>query len=112
MCNKKIHDHTNILFKNINTLKCCDLVEKNTSIFMYNKFYSSSSLFFKKKNIIYNIRDFLIFEIELCRKNFLLFSLVFNGPKTWNNINSDIKKSKSKSIFAKKIHDKFIDNYN
>ena len=46
------------------------------------------------------------------QKNFLLFSLVFNGPKTWNNINSDIKKSKSKSIFAKKIHDKFIDNYN
>ena len=102
ICNKKIHDHTNILFKNINTLKFCDLVEKNTSIFMYNKFYSSSSLFFKKKNIIYNIRDSLIFEIELCRKNFLLFSLVFNGPKTWNNINSDIKKSKSKSIFAKK----------
>ena len=77
---------------------------------MYNKFYSSSSLFFKKKNIIYNIRDSLIFEIELCRTNFLLFSLVFNGPKTWNDIN--IKKSKSKSIFAKKIHDKFIDNYN
>ena len=112
ICNKKIHDHTNILFKNINTLKFCDLVEKNTSIFMYNKFYSSSSLFFKKKNIIYNIRDSLIFKIELCRQNFLLFSLVFNGPKTWNNINSDIKKSKSKSIFAKKIHDKFIDNYN
>ena len=112
ICNKKIHDHTNILFKNINTLTFCDLVEKNTSIFMYNKFYSSSSLFFKKKNIIYNIRDSLIFEIELCRKNFLLFSLVFNGPKTWNNINCDIKKSKSKSIFAKKIHGKFIDNYN
>ena len=34
------------------------------------------------------------------------------NTKTWNNINSDIKKSKSKSIFAKKIHDKFIDNYN
>ena len=112
ICNTKIHDHTNILFKNINTLKFCDLVEKNTSIFMYNKFYSSSSLFFEKKNIIYNIRDSLIFEIELCRNNFLLFSLVFNGPKTWNNINSDIKKSKSKSIFAKKIHNKFIDNYN
>ena len=48
------------------------------------------------KNIIYNIRDSLIFEIELCRQNFLLFSLVFNGPKTWNNINSDIQKSKSK----------------
>ena len=42
---------------------------------MYNKFYSSSSLFFKKKNIIYNIRDSLIFEIELFRKNVLLFSL-------------------------------------
>ena len=70
---------------------------------MYNKLYSSSSLFFKKKNIIYNIRDSLIFEIELCRKKFLLFSLVFNGPKIWNNINSDIKKSKSKSIFAKKF---------
>ena len=69
---------------------------------MYNKFYSSSSLFFKKKNIIYNIRDSLIFEIELCRKNFLLFSLVFNGPKTWNNIKSDIKKFKIKINFRKK----------
>ena len=28
ICNKKIHEHTNILFKNINTLKLCDLVEK------------------------------------------------------------------------------------
>ena len=79
---------------------------------MYNKFYSSSSLFLKKKNIIYNIRDSLIFEIELCRKKFLLFSLVFNGPKTWNNINSDIKNQNQNQFSQKKIHDKFIDNYN
>ena len=79
ICNKKIHDHTNILFKNINTLKFCDLVEKNTSIFMYNKFYSSSSLFFKKKNIIYNIRDSLIvvqYSFLICL--FIIFVLLFS----------------------------------
>ena len=53
ICNNEIHDHTDILFKNINTLKCSDLVENNTSIFMYNKLYSSSSLFKKKKYINY-----------------------------------------------------------
>ena len=103
ICNKKIHDHTNILFKNINTLNVVTLLKKTL---VYSCTINSTRLhhsFLKRKNIIYNIRDSLIFEIELCRKNVLLFSLVFNGPKTWNNINSDIKKSKSKSIFAKKI---------
>ena len=58
---------------------------------MYTKLYSSLSLFKTKKDIHYNIRERLIFEIYLCRKDFLLFSIL----KIWNNINSNIKINKT-----------------
>ena len=111
---RKVLERSSVSF--INTLgtllkivKFFDIVKLITSVFMY-KFHrkllpSIFSNFFTPVRNVHNFNTRLAskssFVLPSARTNYRIFSLKFQGPKTWNSIDESLK-SCSISAFKKK----------
>ena len=102
-------EHTSPIFKSLKIVKCFDIVKLITSVFMY-KFHrkllpSIFSNFFTPVRNVHNYNTRLAskssFVLPSARTNYRIFSLKFQGPKTWNSIDESLK-SCSISAFKKK----------
>ena len=92
-------EHTSPIFKSLNIVKCFDIVKLITSVFMY-KFHrkllpSIFSNFFTPVRNVHNYNTRLAskssFVLPSARTNYRIFSLKFQGPKTWNSIDESLK---------------------
>ena len=101
-------EHTSPIFKSLKIVKFFDIVKLITSVFMY-KFHrkllpSIFSNFFTPVRSAHNYNTRLAskssFVLPSARTNYRIFSLKFQGPKTWNSIDESLK-SCSISAFKK-----------
>ena len=109
---------TTPIFKSLKIVKFLDLIKFTTSVFMY-KFYKNlfppifSNFFTSVRNIHnYNTRlaSKTSFALPTSRTNYGIFSLRFQGPKTWNNIDESLKHC-SLTLFKMKLKNLLISHY-
>ena len=110
--------HTSPLYKQLGILKLTDLVIFHNALFMHDfhskKLPSAFNDFFTmvRDRHDYNTRFAAkqSFCIPNVRTNYGKFSLRFQGPMAWNEIDTSIK-TKSKPIFKSKFKSALIDKY-
>ena len=111
-------EHSSPIFKSFKIIKFFDLVKFITAVFMY-KFHnqllpSVFSNFFTPVRNIHNYNTRLAskssFALPSSRTNFGIFSIKFQGPKTWNSIDESLKSS-TFSVFKKKLKSLYIYQY-
>ena len=104
-------EHTSPIFKSLKIVEFFDIVKLITSVFMY-KFHrkllpSIFSNFFTPVRNVHNYNTRVAskssFVLPSARTNYRIFSLKFQGPKTWNSIDESFK---SCSISASKKNSK------
>ena len=92
-------EHTSPIFKSLKIVNFFDIVKRITSVFMY-KFHrkllpSIFSNFFTPVRNVHNYNTRLAskssFVLPSARTNYRIFSLKFQGPKTWNSIDESLK---------------------
>ena len=117
VCNAHFNSHTNRLFLDCKILKICDLVLLYTYIFMYN--YHSNSL----PNIFNNLfstnasyhsyftRHSADLHHYFPKTKITQNSLRCRGIKLWNELNNDIKQSKSVNRFKKLLKSEMFCQY-
>ena len=98
--------HSTPLFKLLNIIKLCDLVQLHISIFMY-KFHNNllpsyfDTFFTEIGNVhSYNTRAAAneSYYLPQARTNYGLFNIRFQGPKVWNSLAKNIKLSSLKGL--------------
>ena len=92
-------EHSTLLFKMLNIIKLCDLVQLHNSIFTFefhnNLLPSYFDAFFTEVGEIlkYNTRAAAnrSYYLPRTRTNYGLFNIKFHGPKVWNSLAKNIK---------------------
>ena len=102
--------HSSPLFKNLNLLKLPDIIKLYTASFMhqynkgtlpknFNNFFTSVR---SKHQYSTRLASKSTFSLPSARTNYGIFSIRFQGPKVWNNIDESLK-SLSYSYFKLKV---------
>jgi hypothetical protein len=113
----KFDEHTSPLFKQLAILKLPDLVLLHNALLMYN--FHSNSLPYVFDNFFTLAKNRHSYNTKFAAKNSLCipkirtngkFSLRFQGPITWNAIDTSLK-TKSKPSFKSKFIWQILDNY-
>ena len=102
--------HSSPLFKNLNLLKLPDIIKLYTASFMHQ--YNKGTLPENFNNFFPSVRSKhqhstrlaskSTFSLPSARTNYGIFSIRFQGPKVWNNIDESLK-SLSYSNFKLKV---------
>ena len=109
--------HTNPIFKELYLLKLEDIRILQISQLMFTVRNNSSLItlkdMFTLNNQIhsYNTRSSKSFHLPRTRTKLRQFSIKYQGPKTFNSLNSDIKESVNYSSFTKKLKSHLISKY-
>ena len=110
--------HTSLLFKELNLLKCVDIVNLYTAIFMlqYSQDYlppdfdglftSINSKHLHKTRLASTFN----YSLPLVRTNYGRFNITFSGPKIWNSLDESLK-ILSKYSFKKKFKEQLITDW-
>ena len=118
ICFAKFDDHSSPLFKNLNLLKLENLIYTTNSLFMYDYYRNvlpdAFNDFFvqikRKHNYDTRLASKNTYYIPTVRTNYGKFSLRFQGPKVWNEINDNLK-ILSKGAFKRQLSSSFIEKY-
>ena len=116
--NSHFLSHTKNIFHDLNTLNIFDLNKLQTALFMYR--YEEKTLpksfagFFAKNYEIhnYNTRSASNFRPIKPKLDINKYSIKYCGPKLWNSLNPDLKKSKSIKQFKCQYKNNLVSNYN
>ena len=109
--------HTNPIFKELYLLKLEDIRILQISQLMFTVRNNSSLItlkdMFTLNNQIhsYNTRSSKSFHLPRTRTKLRQFSIKYQGPKTFNSLNSDIKESVNYSSFTKKLKSHLISKH-
>lgn len=101
--------HTTELFYSNRVLKLTDLYLYNIGIFMYklsnNELPESFMIIFKKNNYFhtYPTRQSGSFHLPRTRTLFAQKTILFSGPKFWNDLPNEITTSPSLRVFKRKL---------
>ena len=114
----KYDEHTSPLFKNLGLLKLSDLIIFSNLLFMHdfctNNLPDVFANFFMHVNQLHNYNTRLASKNTYCipsiRTNYVKFSLRFQGPKIWNNLEDSLK-SLTRIAFKHKLKIKLINEY-
>ena len=113
--NKSYRSHTDPLFKKCQLLKLEDLYTLQVALFMhdykYDRLPPSFTDIFQKNTFLHGrhannfprYRPRTLFTANLPRHNF---------PKTWNDLNPDLKNISSRNIFKRQLKTQFLNHYN
>jgi hypothetical protein len=115
---KKYRSHTEPLFKSNNILKLDDMYKQQVALFMYDlqaqnlpksfenyighENTQTSNIVTRQQNQIYKQRPRTLFSSKLPKHNF---------PNIWNNIEINIRNSKSRSAFKSALKKYFLSSY-
>ena len=109
--------HTNDLFYNNNILKLVDLFTYNVGIFMYqlsNKDLPEVfQIMFTRNRLIhsYPTRQSDAYHLPRTRTIFAKKTIMFTGPKFWNDLPVEITQSQSLFIFKRKLKQLLLNEY-
>ena len=117
ICSANMRSHTDHLFLDNNILKIYDLYSFQLGQFMFN--YNKNDLpsifnnmFSKNQSVhTYPTRHCTEFHLPLLRTHFAQSTFYFEGPKFWNNLNSDIINSPSIYSFKRKLKQFLLQSY-
>ena len=106
-------DHTNPVFISLNLLKFVDLVKLKTGVLMYKCYHG---LLNERLNRLFslnnsNTRQKMNFYVIYKRTKLKSFSISCYGVLLWNNLDIDIRSSKSVIIFKRKMKKYLISLY-
>lgn len=100
-------DHTNPIFKQLQTLKLNELVEYNILKTMYKAHHKMLPVNlqnrFIKRESTYNLRGMDTFVYQGFRTKSKERCISIQGVKIWNNLDDEFKISKSLHIFKTKV---------
>ena len=109
---KRARDHTNPLFRSLELLKFQDLIEYQSSCFMYKYFNkkcpSSFTDFFTPFRGENRTKKFIL---EVPKKKALEHFPTYCLPKIWNNLNITYKNSESLRMFKENIKESYLSKY-
>lgn len=102
------NEHTSPIFKKFNTLKLVDIYFLQVGQFMYS--YNNQLLpqnfnhmFLNNQTHNYNTRICNHFKIPFCRTKTRQFSIIYQGPKYFNSLSSDIRDAPSSNLFKLRL---------
>ena len=111
-------EHSSPIFRNLNLLKLQNLIHVTILLFMFD--YHCNTLpdvfhnFFTQVKSKHNYNTRLAtrdtYYISKIRTNYGKFSLRFQGPKLWNELNDNMK-ILSRGAFKQKLFSNFISEY-
>ena len=108
--------HTNLLFKQMYSLKFPDLVKYRTAILMYNFYYRKLPTLlqerFKKNQNVHNTRRRNTFIVQYSCTNLKAMCITIYGVKLWNTLPEHIKEPKSLFIVKNYLKTYLISLYN
>ena len=108
-------DHTNSLFQHLRVLKCLDIIELQTALFMYKAYYSCSpsniQRIFVKRETTYSLRA--CHDLERIRVHLTLRSmnLCVYGVRLWNYLSNDTTNINNINAFKSKYKKRFFYKY-
>ena len=110
--------HTNNLFHQNRILKITDLFNYNVGIFMYN--LSAGELpdvflhMFRRNSVVHNYptRQRDAFHLPRTRTIFAKKTIMFTGPRYWNELPSEITSCLAASSFKRKLKQFLLNRYN
>ena len=114
-------EHTSPIFKSLKIVKFFDIVKHITSVFMY-EFHRKllPSIFSNFSTPVRNVHNYNTrlsskssFVLPSARTNYRIFSLKFQGLKTWNSIDESLKScsiSVKKKKTQKSLHQPILNN--
>ena len=86
------------------------MVYVNIYIYISKSTYPYKSIFFLKKNN-YSQRSQYKFIIPSYRLQIKYFSIFYNGPILWNNLENSFKTYLSKSVLKRNLKKRYINHY-
>ena len=107
--------NTDEFYKSLNILKFKDIYKCKTILIMYDVLNSKSTspykyiCFLKKNN--YSQRSQYKFIIPSYRLQIQYFSIFYNGPILWNNLENSFKTYLSKSVLKLNLKKPYINHY-
>ena len=108
--------HTNLLFKQMYSLKFPDLVKNRTVILIYNLYYRKLPTLlqerFKKNQNVHNTRRRNTFSVQYSSTNLKAMCITIYGVQLWNTLPEHIKEPKSLFIFKNYLKAYLISLYN
>ena len=109
---KHFREHTNPIYKSLGFLKVQDLIEYQSSCFMYKYFNNKCPSSFENFFIPFrgeNRTKSFILEVPLKKsmEHFPTYCL----PKTWNSLNISHKNAESLRIFKDNLKESFLSQY-
>ena len=107
--NSDFDAHTQPLFKMLNILSLTDLSKFIIASFMYKATHSNNSIMQPMHN--HQTRHQLSLYIPRPKLTLFKHSLMYLGPKLWNDIPSTLKQSKSLSCFKEKLKHHILCSY-
>ena len=111
-----IYINTDEFYNSLNIIyKFKDIYKCKTILIMYDVLNSKStspykSIFFLKKNN-YSQRSRYKFIIPSYRLQIKYFSIFYNGPILWNNLEISFKTYLSKSVLKRNLKKRYINHY-
>ena len=107
--------NTDEFYNSLNILKFKDIYKCKTILIMYDVLNSKStspykSIFFLKK-YNYSQRSQYKFIIPSYRLQIKYFSIFYNGPILWNNLENSFKTYLSKSVLKRNLKKRYINQY-
>ena len=109
MTNSDYYEHTAPIFKSLKILKLSDISKLSIAVYMYKKIKSNP-------NLIQAHHDYPTsnqYSLRVPRHRLTLFqhSLLYKGPKDWNDIPASIKEKPSLPSFKKKMKEFLLSSY-
>ncbi len=107
--NSDYNDHTQPLFKQMNILNLADLSKLILASHMYKRMHSNNLTTQPTHN--YQTRNQSALYIPRPKLTLFKHSILYSGPKTWNDVPEIIKQSKSLPHFKKQLKSYLINSY-
>ena len=117
MCKSRYREHTEPLFKQLKCLKFDDIVYTKTSNIMYKAHCDllprNIQLLFTKGNTVhsYSTRQQGNLHVQATNTTLKQKCVSYIGTKIWNNLNQNIKCSRSIKTFQNKVKTMIINQY-
>ena len=102
------------LFKKLKVLQLADIIHLTTAIFVYksiNNLIDSPIQFRRQQNRVYNLRRVNELEIPFARSDQSKRFLHIRGSTIWNNLEPEIRSSRTIESFKRKLKKHLLTQY-
>lgn len=112
ICRAKFLEHTDELFRNLKVMKLSQLIDLNTSVFMFKAFHEQlpqnlQNYFVRTRNHDYDMKNKKNFYQKFVRTRKKQLCISISGVKLWNSLSDCLKSSRNIHCF-KRLYKKML----